>query len=260
MSTRNGNVVDALRKVAHQYPKDMVEEQVRDIGRIAFNIGLALGAARPKSPEELEICDLGGGLGLFSVGCAAQGLKRTVLVDDFNDSVNHRVGASILDLHRRLGVEVISRDVIETGIQDIEGQFDIITTFHSMEHWHRSPKRLFHEVAGKLRPGGVFVLGVPNCVNMRKRLTVPLGVGKWSSMEEWYEPDLFRGHVREPDVSDLVYIARDMRLEHIKIYGRNWLGHSSSNPALRFATRIMDYPLRVRPSLCSDIYLVGKRA
>ncbi len=257
---RNQNLLDALRKVATQYPKDMVEEQVQDIVRIAFNIGVALDAAKPKSPNELEICDLGGGLGLFSVGCAAYGLKRTVLVDDFSDSVNHRVGASPLDLHRSLGVEIISRDVVEIGIHDIEGHFDVITTFDSMEHWHHSPKGLFHEVAEKLRPGAVFVLGVPNCVNMRKRITVPLGVGKWSGMQDWYEADLFRGHVREPDVSDLMYIAHDMGLVDIKIHGRNWSGYCSSNPAIRYATKIMDYPLRLKPSLCSDIYLVGKKA
>ncbi len=257
---QNQKLSDALRKVATQYPEDMVQGQVRDVDRITFNIGVALEAAKPKAPEELEICDLGGGIGLFSVGCAAYGLKRTVLVDDFNDSVNQRVGASIFDLHRSLGVEVISHDVVENGIQDIEGPFDIITTFDSMEHWHHSPKKLFGEVTKKLKPGGTFVLGVPNCVNMRKRITVPFGIGKWSQMKDWYEAGLFRGHVREPDVSDLRYIACDMGLVDIKIYGRNWLGYYSSKPAVRFATKLMDYPLRLKPSLCSDLYLVGKKA
>jgi hypothetical protein len=95
---------------------------------------------------------------------------------------------------------------------------------------------------------------------MRKRITVPLGVGKWSEMQDWYETVKFRGHVREPDVSDLMYIARDMGLVDIAIHGRNWLGYYSANPAIRFATRIVDYPLRLKPSLCSDIYLIGKKA
>lgn len=258
MGIRHQNLLDALRGVATQYPAALVEEQVRDVDRIAFNISVALDAARPKSPNVLEICDLGGGIGLFSVGCAAYGLKRTVLVDDFNDAVNDRVGASILDLHRRLGVEIVSRNLIDNGIHDIEGQFDIITSFDSMEHWHHSPKRLFREVAEKLRPGGVCVLGAPNCVNLRKRITVPLGAGKWSKMQEWYEADCFRGHVREPDVDDLIYMAHDIGLLDIKILGRNWLGYHSANPVIRVATQLMDYPLRLRPSLCSDIYLVGK--
>jgi len=257
---QNMNLHDVLINVANQYPRDMVDGQIRDIARISFHIGLALGAAKSKPHNELELCDLGGGIGLFSVGCAALGMKRVVLVDDFDDPINHKVGASILDLHRNLGVEVVSRDVIDEGIRDIPGYFDIITTFDSMEHWHHSPKRLFHEVIEKLNSGGVFVLGVPNCVNMRKRITVPLGIGKWSRMQDWYEAEKFRGHVREPDVSDLTYIARDMGLTDTKIYGRNWLGYYSANPAIRFATKVMDHLLRLKPSLCSDIYLVGRKA
>jgi SAM-dependent methyltransferase len=183
-----------------------------------------------------------------------------VLVDDFDDAVNHRVGASILDLHRARGVEVVSRDVVEKGILDIPGSFDVVTTFDSMEHWHQSPKRLFHEVVQKLNAGGAFVLGVPNCVNMRKRLTVPFGIGKWSGMQEWYEADRFRGHVREPDIGDLKYIARDMGLRDVRLFGRNWLGYYSARRAIRLATKVMDYPLRLRPSLCSDIYLIGRKA
>jgi 2-polyprenyl-3-methyl-5-hydroxy-6-metoxy-1,4-benzoquinol methylase len=259
MPGQNG-LFEILRKVANQYPKDMIDAQIRDISRIAFNIRIALEWVRPKSTNEVELCDLGGGIGLFSVGCAAYGLKRTVLIDDFNDSVNHQVGASIFDLHRSLGVEVISRDVVASGVRDIKGSFDVITTFDSMEHWHHSPKRLFHEVVEKLKSGGVFMLGVPNSVNVRKRITVPLGIGKWSGMEDWYEANVFRGHVREPDVSDLKYIANDMGLVEIKIYGRNWLGYYSENPAIRFAAKILDHPLRLKPSLCSDIYLVGRKA
>ena len=254
------NLNDVLQEVANQYPKDMVDGQLSDIPRISFHIGIALGASRHKPHSELEICDLGGGIGLFSVGCAAYGMKRIVLVDDFDDSVNHQVGTSIFDLHRRLGVEVISRDIVSNGIADISGKFDIITTFDSMEHWHHSPKKLFHEVVEKLKPGGVFILGVPNCVNMRKRIAVPFGIGKWSRMQDWYEAEKFRGHVREPDVRDLSYIASDMGLTDIKIFGRNWLGYNSSSQAIRFATKISDYPLRLKPSWCSDIYMIGKKA
>ena len=210
----------------------MVDHQIQDISRISFNIGIVLDSIKSKPHSELEICDLGGGIGLFSVGCAAYGMKRTVLVDNFDDAVNHRLGESILDLHKGLGVEVISCNVVEKNILDISGKFDIITTFDSMEHWHHSPKRLFHQVIEKLNTGGAFILGVPNCVNMRKRISVPLGVGKWSGMQEWYEVDKFRGHVREPDVNDLKYIARDMGLVDIKIYGRNWLGYYSARQTI----------------------------
>ena len=252
---------DVLVKTANQYPADMIDTQVSDVSRISYHIGLAVKAAEPKQLGELEICDLGGGIGLFSIGCAAFGFKRTVLVDDFNDFINDNIGCGqqVLDLHRKHGVEIDSRDVIAKGINDIKGNFDVISTFDSMEHWHNSPKKLFAEVVEKLKPGGVFILGVPNSVNLRKRISVPLGKGNWSAIEHWYEPPRFRGHVREPVVEDLIYISNDMKLRDVKIHGRNWLGYDSRNPAVRTLTALMDYPMRLRPSLCSDIYMVGRK-
>jgi hypothetical protein len=77
-------------------------------------------------------------------------------------------------------------------------------------------------------------------------------------MSDWYEPDRFRGHVREPDVDDLHYIARDMRLSEVEVIGRNWL-LTKRPPGLRWAGTIVDRILRLRPSLCADIYLVGRK-
>ena len=128
-----------------------------------------------------------------------------------------------------------------------------------MEHWHHSPKALFGHLMRALRPGGLFFLGVPNCVNLRKRITVPLGRGKWSTMADWYEPPRFRGHVREPDIDDLRYIARDLGLREVRIIGRNWLGYQSRRRWARALVSIVDRPLQQRPSLCSDIYLLGRK-
>ncbi len=147
-------LVGVLEKVAKEYPGNLVDGQIRDIPRIAFNISLVLETAKSKTPSELVICDLGGGIGLFSVGCAAFGFKRIVLADDFNDPVNLREGDRILELHRNYGVEVVSRDVVERGINDLGGDFDIVTTFDSMEHWHHSPKKLFRDVVAALKPDG----------------------------------------------------------------------------------------------------------
>jgi SAM-dependent methyltransferase len=253
-------LIALLTTVAREYPDDLEGEELQDVPRVAYHIQIALACLGLRPHTQSTICDLGGGVGLFSVGCAALGFKRVILIDDFNDPVNRGVGASVLDLHRRHGVEVASRDVIAEGLGDVlRGGADVITTFDSMEHWHHSPKRLFQEVVASLRSGGTFILGVPNSVNMRKRITIPFGVGKWSQMQDWYDPATFRGHVREPDVDDLRYIANDMGLVDLSIFGRNWQGHKSQSRAIRFATRILDRPLRLRASLCSDIYLVGKK-
>ena len=247
------NLDHVLREAAQLYPEELVQGQLRDIPRIAFNIRLALAGGEPQG---LAICDLGGGVGLFTVGCAALGMQP-VLVDDFGDRVNLQHGNSAFAAHRRFGVQIVSRDVVKEGIADL-GPFDVVTSFDSMEHWHHSPKALFAQVRAKLKPGGRFVLGVPNCVNLRKRITIPFGVGKWSSIDEWYGADSFRGHVREPDVGDLRFIARDMDLREVKILGRNWQGYYSPRQWIRQATKVADVPLRAFPGLCADLYLTGR--
>ena len=77
-------------------------------------------------------------------------------------------------------------------------------------------------------------------------------------MDEWYEQPVFGGHVREPDVDDLRYIARDLGLTAVRVHGRNYLGrgHGGAKGAL---AQLADPFLRSRPGLCSDIYLVGQK-
>jgi len=247
-----------FHELAEEYPLELREGQHHDVARMVFHVELAL-AGREAGVS--AICDVGGGIGLFTPACAAAGFSRVVLVDDFQDEVNTRTGGSVLDLHRRLGVEIVSRDVVAEGLEAAfaPAGFDVITCFDSMEHWHHSPKVLLSEVVQLLKPGGLFILGVPNCVNLRKRLTMPLGRCKWSSMAEWYEKPVFRGHVREPDVDDLRYIARDMGLEQVAVYGRNWLGYYSNRAVVRGITRWSDRVLQMFPSLCANIYLTGHK-
>jgi SAM-dependent methyltransferase len=183
---------------------------------------------------------------------------NAVVIDDFADPVNRELSDSPFVVHKKFGARVISKDVIRDGVADLEQQFDVVTTFGSMEHWHHSPKKLFYQVRHSLlKPGGRFVLGVPNCVNLRKRISVPFGIGKWSQMSDWYEESSFRGHVREPDVDDLLYIARDMSLTNLRIIGRNWLAYDSRFSLVRKLAPFVDPPLRFFPKLCADIYLTG---
>lgn len=247
-----GDLPSLLRGIADEYPTDLRAGQHDDVRRIAFNIQLSVGD-RPKGSS---VADIGGGLGLFSVGCAAFGM-RSVLVDDFRDPGNIEIAQKVLAVHRRHGVEVQERDVIADGLDLAPASFDVITTFDSIEHWHHSPKALLHGLVRALKPGGRLVVGAPNCVNLRKRLTVPLGIGKWSAMQDWYEEKTFRGHVREPDVGDLRYMADDLGLHGVSVIGRNWLGYVSRSAAVRAVMPFTDRALSLFPALCSDLYLIG---
>lgn len=239
---------DLLVTIAFQYPSDLRGAVLADIDRTAFQIELV----RQTKGTDISICDVGGSISMFSVACAALGM-RSVLIDNFD--INR--DALLEKVHKIYGVEVIQRDVIAERLEFPPNSLDVAASFDSIEHWHGSPKPVLHALKRALKPNGAFVLGVPNCVNLRKRITVPLGYGKWCSIQDWYEAPVFRSHVHEPDVDDLRYIANDLSLKNVRIYGRNWLGHASNNKLVRFATRLIDRPLQLRPSLCSDLYLVG---
>ncbi len=259
-----------LEALARRFPEALAAEQRRDLERVAFHVGLVT----ERMGSDVALCDIGSGLGLFPAACAQAGMRVTMM-DDFAppfasaesaraapgapDAVNFDRADEALAFHRSLGTRIERRDPLVEGFGFGPATLDVVTCFDSMEHWHRSPKALFAAVREALVPGGLFVLGVPNCVNLRKRVTVPLGRGKWSQMEHWYEPDFFRGHVREPDVDDLRYIARDMALRDVEILGRNWAGTLSPRPAMRRVARLLDGLLRLRPSLCSDLYLVARK-
>lgn len=250
---RPPDVKALLRRLVDEYPEGLRAAQHADMDRIAFHLSIII---REKGIE-CSVCDLGGGVGLFSIGAAALGMEA-ILVDDFGDQVNREYGEDVLAAHRRYGVRVLKKDVLRDDLELESGSLDVVTSFDSIEHWHHSPKAALHRLLVAIRPGGLFFLGAPNCVNLRKRITVPLGAGKWSTMEEWYERERFRGHVREPDVGDLQYIARDLGLKQVRILGRNWLGYASRHGWVRALTPLADRALRPFPSLCSDIYLVGR--
>ncbi|MGA9060984.1 MAG: methyltransferase domain-containing protein [Terracidiphilus sp.] len=253
VASTTGELKRKLRELALRYPPELVQRQLKDVERIAFHISLIRKLVQKENPV---IADIGGGVGLFSSGCAALGMKVT-LADDFRDQVNFSfAGVNALALHRELGVTVQSCDVIG-GLSLPENHFDAITSFDSMEHWHHSPKKLFHGLIASLRQGGWFIVGVPNCVNLRKRITVPFGIGKWSQFSFWYDQEVFRGHVREPDVDDLRAIGVDLGLQKVRILGRNWLGYD--RPIIRRLLPAFDRILSLRPSLCADIYLVGRK-
>jgi SAM-dependent methyltransferase len=238
------------------YPEAPAFERRARARRCAFHLQLV---AENLGTQGTKLCDLCGLFGDFASGCAAAGMDAT-FVDDFADPC-HADGSDIrFGIHRQYGAKAVKRDVIREGIDFPEDTFDAITCFGSMEHWHHSPKALFGQVVRALKPGGLFVLSAPNCVDIGKRISVPLGRGSWSSIQSWYNEPVFRGHVREPCVADLRYIARDMGLGQVQIFGRNWAASLSRNRLIRLGAPIADAVLRLAPSLCLSIYMMGRKS
>lgn len=251
-------LVRILEPIAREYPdlppgwvSTMSQAEPVMLQRIAYDMSIVIN----RKGTDLTVVDVGAGTGLWNLGFAALG-ARSIFVDAFFENPYKEEFLRLFDRH---GVEVIERDVSRDGLTLPKGSVDVVANFHFMEHLHHSPKRLFHSLVDSLKPGGLFVLAGPNCVNIRKRVTGLIGKCKWSSMEHWYEADTFYGHVREPDVDDFRYIANDLGLDSYDIYGRNFLGLSHRG-LKRGLAQAADIPLRRRPNLCSDIYLVASHS
>jgi 2-polyprenyl-3-methyl-5-hydroxy-6-metoxy-1,4-benzoquinol methylase len=198
------------------WPSGYADSVIRaNIVRTAWQVHRLVSNVSPNA----TVCDVGGGWGVFAAACAAAGM-RSILVDDFKDNGFFDPSDPRHRMPREFGVEVVNRDVITQGLDFGVGTIDAFTSFDSIEHWHGSPKRMLHQMLESLTPGGLVFLGAPNCVNLRKRVTGLAGRAKWSSMGDWYECEQFRGHVREPDVDDFRYIARDLGLSRVEIVGR----------------------------------------
>ena len=123
------------------------------------------------------------------------------------------------------------------------------------------------EIVRVLVPGGLFILGTPNAVNLRKRISLLRGRTNLGTLDEFYHEGFpeFRGHVREPTVQDLRTLCDWNGLKVETISGANFLAlHSrtfESTPAvLRGAYRLMmNHLLPAWPGLCSDIHVVARK-
>jgi len=219
-----------------------------------------------------HLVDLGPGLSAFGPVAAALG-NQVTLIDDY-------AGGGAVDVNRRditqrfitgfrelLGGRVEEMDFVSKPLPLDDASVDVITCFHSLEHWHHSPKPLFREIVRVLKPGGHLIIATPNAANLRKRIFVPFGRNIWSSLTEWYhEGDpVFRGHVREPIVSELHQLLGWNHFEVLATYGRNFIGRDSQ--ALTFLPKSLvhalatgtDHILRCFPTLCSDIHVIGRK-
>ena len=219
----------------------------------------------------MHLVDLGAGLAIFGPLAAKLGLQVT-LVDDFGggggiDLAQRERGRQVLaNFREKLGIKIAEQDFLEKPLPLPDQSVDLVTCFHSLEHWHNSPKKLFHEIRRVLRPGGVVFFATPNAVNLRKRIAVPLGRNNYSPLKEWYLDDpVFRGHVREPVVRDLHLLLQWNDFDVIATAGRNFIGQESMALAslprwlTKFIAVTSDKFLRFFPTLCSDLHVIGKK-
>lgn len=236
-------------RIVARYPNGLAEMVGKNRSRIVWQTMVV----QENAPSGCLVVDLGGGVVPFAALCSRAGFKARV-VDDFGDATYSEADQALKVLEAE-GVEIESTDLFDPAFEVPSGT-GFVTCHDSMEHWHNSPKALLHQTFHAIQPGGAIWVGVPNAANLRKRLTVPLGKATWSSMNDWYEEPVFRGHVREPVIADLNYISEDLGAGKSEIFGRNWIGYRHPSSFVRNTVPRIDGLLQRWPGLCSDIYLL----
>ncbi len=247
--------MDAITRAVHEAAADMGDTPGigRDTARsYAPRVEWELRQITARKGTAISLWDLGGGLGLLAHAAAQLSIKAAN-VDDY--VVDLAAPDAAIDRLERAGVRVIRHDFSE--LLTIDPGVDVVTTMHTIEHMHSSPKEQYHRVVDALAPGGLFVIACPNAVNLRKRVTTLMGKSSWSTMGQWYESPVFRSHVREPVLDDLRYIAQDLGLS-AEFYGKNFIGQSRGGWRGRVAG-VVGPMLERRPTLCSDLYLIGTK-
>jgi len=252
------NLEFKLRNVIRLFKSKLSKRYLRiNLNRVAHDINDLKNHSINKDFKKLSILDIGGGLGLFSIGLKILNVHKSVIVDDFSELFNSN--KEVKNIFKKFNVNFLKINLLSSDIIKLKDKYDIVTCFHTIEHFHHSPKKLLIRISKIIKKDGLFILCTPNSNNIKKRIECFFGVYNWSNMHDYFYSDEFRGHVREPNIADLIFFTKYMNLKIVKIYGRNWQGLSSNNKFVRIISTILDKFLRLFPSLCSDIYIVAKK-
>lgn len=240
------------RTIVALYPHALQKQFVGDAERLAFHAKLVFcpGAT---------LLDLGSGLSPLALGLQKLGMK-TIMIDRFDYPADLNIIEDLQFVFKTLeghGVTLHQVDIEHFPLPLPDASVDVVTSIGLIEHLHKSPRSLFSELIRVLKPSGKALLGCPNAVNLRKRISVLFGRTNYPPISQFWkngEPHWF-GHVREPTVGELVWMVRTAGFKVIKILGRNFIAKQNFS----FLGRVGDPPLRLFPGLCSDIYILANK-
>ena len=200
-----------LNPVRLSYIRDMADQ----------HFGLDERALRPLSGK--SALDVGCGAGLLAEPLARLGASVTAV-----DAAPELIDAARLHAAgQRLEI-----DYRATGVESIDGQFDLVTALEVIEHV-ADPQVFIDSLVARLAPGGLLVLSTPNRTGWSKLLTITLaeGFGRiprgTHDYDKFIDPEAMRGllakaRLKVIDMEGIAYsptrglhLSEDLRLNYL---------------------------------------------
>ena len=218
--------------------------------RNAHNLQWLADGVRQATPTGTrpKVLELGIGWGGASL-CLARAGALVVGLDDFADGFDAQ-GVPQMRFLTSQRVRAVRGSVLQLPIKP--ASFDVVILNDVLEHMS-VPKRLLHEIHALLKPGGLFVMEVPNSVALYKRVRVLCGLSNYYRMEHFFRDEDYRGHVREYTKSEIAYMLTATGFDPLEIRGVNqarrpWFESHAPHFAARPVMRVYDAVAGLRDS------------
>ena len=202
MTKKNVNINSIIHELRGEFPfPDLIDETQDTIKSIA-------GLLSQVVPVGGRVLDLGCGA-LDKASVYQKMGYQCYCADDFLDTwhKNPNNFYPVSNYAESIGIEIHSQSEPLELPWEIES-FDAVTIINVIEHLHESPRELLNLAGHYLKSGGVLIVGMPNSVNLRKRISVLFGNSNYTPVQGLYEFDgLWRGHTREYTLKETCQIV-----------------------------------------------------
>jgi len=195
-------------------------------------------------------------LKLLDVGC---GEGRLILYGPFPGVEFNGVDVrqSSLELARQRGYARVVRGNLADTLSWKDAAFDIVVCSHVLEHL-QDPEKMVAEVSRVLKPGGLFIVGVPICVWLTRFLRVRL----LPLLAPQKRPEMLAarfGHVTFFTLPSLRALLKDFQIEDVRGFRFLSAGRYLPLENWRWYYRLNTAWGRLCPRLTSEINVVARK-
>jgi len=204
-----------------------------------------------------RVIDLGGGYSPTSAVLAKLGMEVTV-VDTFASTKFYEQFSSeeLCDILQGFGVKVVKQDLLQYDPAAVFAPESVDRVVSHDTLYFFNPRILLERCMTVLKKEGMLAVNVNSAVSLLRRIRVLMGRTNIDLFDSYFFDNI---HKRYWTKGDLLRLADFLHLREVEVIGRNWSLYQSRKGIPRPLLRTADRVLRCKPSLCNDIYLIGKK-